>query len=162
LWGALEKRGDIDPAQYLSSVVSDKKKPELTRIQAAGLLMPYKYSKCGTTAQPLPLVYVDRPVDLPHPHVTELHQVIENTEYLSALRRDGKLDLAAADSLISDQRLIRDALIEEARLLIAQGGSPDQRIVITGGLPPLPLGPGDRGIIMPDHNSANVPTVTSR
>jgi hypothetical protein len=156
LWDRLEKRGDIDPADYLSSVVNNKRKPEEIRIQAAGLLLPYKYSKCGTTAQPLPLIYNTTPVELPHPGAVELRQVVENLEYLSALRRDGKLDLAAADSLISDMRLIRDTLIEEAKLLLAQGGSPDQRIVITGGLPNLPLGPGDRGIIMPDHNSANV------
>jgi hypothetical protein len=152
----LAKRGDRDPADILSEIASDEAERKELRIQAAAALLPYRYAKHGLLPAPPPLVYVEHPVELPHPRATEIRQVIENLEYLSALRRDGKLDLASADSLISDQRLIRDALIEEARLLITQGGSPDQRIVITGGLPPLPLGLGDRGIIMPDHNSANV------
>jgi hypothetical protein len=116
--------------------------------------MPYKYSKCGTTAQPLPLVFNTVPVDLPYPHVTEIRHVVENIEHLSGLRRDGRLDLASADSLISDQRLIRDALIEEARLVLAQGGEPNQTIRIEGGLPPLPLGPKDQPVIMPALNGS--------
>jgi hypothetical protein len=105
LWGDLEKRGDLDPAKYLSSIVSDRNRPEELRLQAAGLLMPYKYSKHGAIPEPPPLVWVRQPVHLPHPHVTEIRQVVENIEYLSDLRRGGGLDLASADSLISDQRL---------------------------------------------------------
>jgi hypothetical protein len=89
---------------------------------------------------------------LPHPHVVELRQVIENTEYISDLRRAGKLDMAAADALISDQRLVRDALVEDNKHDIARNGPPNQVIEIRGGLPPLPLGPTDQPVIMPVLN----------
>jgi hypothetical protein len=143
----LAKRGDRDPADILSEIASDEAERKELRIQAAAALLPYRYAKHGLLPAPPPLVYVDHPVELPYPHATEIRQVIENLEYLSALRRDGKLDLAAADALISDQRLIRDGLIEEAKLLIAQGGPPDPVIRIEGGLPPLPLGPGEGPVI---------------
>jgi hypothetical protein len=152
----LAKRGDRDPAYIISEIASSEAERKELRIQAAAALLPYRYAKHGLLPLPAPLVYVEHPVELPHPHVTEIRQVVENLEYLSGLRRDGLLDLAAADALISDQRLIRDALIEEARLVLAQGGERDQTIRIIGGLPPLPLGPGDQPVIMPDHNGAKV------
>jgi hypothetical protein len=40
--------------------------------------------------------------------------------------------------------------------LLAQGGERDQTIRIIGGLPPLPLGPDDQPVIMPDHNGTKV------
>ena len=152
----LAKRGDRDPADILSEIASDEAERKELRIQAAAALLPYRYAKHGLLPAPPPLVYVEHPVELPHPHATEIRQVIENLEYLSALRRDGKLDLAAADALISDMRLVRDALEMEAKLLLAQGGPRDSTIRIVGGLPPLPLGPGDQPLIMPDHSGANV------
>jgi hypothetical protein len=44
----LENRGDLDPADLLSSIVTNNEEPKELRMQAAGLLMPHKYSKCGT------------------------------------------------------------------------------------------------------------------
>src|SRR6516164_7114840 len=48
IFNRLENRGDLDPADLLSSIVTNNQEPKELRIQAAGLLMPYKYSKCGT------------------------------------------------------------------------------------------------------------------
>jgi hypothetical protein len=138
LFHRLKERGDRDPAEVLSKIASDANERKELIIQAAIGLMPYKYSKKGLEPQPAPLVYVAQPVELPHPHATEIRHAIENIEYLSDLRQTGKLDLAAADALISDQRLIRDGLIEEHKALIAQGGPPNQVIRIEGGMEPLP------------------------
>ena len=69
LWNRLEARGDLDPADYLSTVVSNTDVEREYRIQAAGLLMPYKYSKCGT--QPV-LLFIEDTVRLPYPDPTIL------------------------------------------------------------------------------------------
>src|SRR5262249_3740133 len=55
----LENRCDLDPADLLSSIVTNNEEPKELRIQAAGLLMPYKYSKCGTAPVQ---VYIDVPL----------------------------------------------------------------------------------------------------
>ena len=43
IFNRLETRGDIDPADLLSSIVTNPQEQQELRIQAAGLLMPYKY-----------------------------------------------------------------------------------------------------------------------
>jgi hypothetical protein len=68
IFNRLEARGDLDPADLLSSIVTDQQEPKELRIQAAGLLMPYKYSKMGTTSvvnAPLPPSCCQR-ADLQH------------------------------------------------------------------------------------------------
>jgi hypothetical protein len=45
----LRALGYLDPADFLSSIVTDKREARELRIQAAGLLMPYQYSKLGKT-----------------------------------------------------------------------------------------------------------------
>jgi hypothetical protein len=152
LWRRLEARGDLDPADVLSGIASDLNERKELRIAAANGLMQYKYSKRGLASEPAPLVYVPEPVELPHAHAACVADTIANIEHVSALRRAAKLDQDTADRLVAEQRIIRDGLIEEAKLLVAQGGPRDQRIEIIGGLPPLPgtsidmvrepLGPG--------------------
>jgi hypothetical protein len=156
IWEKLEARGDLDPVEYLSSLVANEKTPPDQRIAAAIALAPYRHSKRGLEPQPAPLVYVTTEVVLPHSHVASVPEVIANIEYLSDLRRTGKLDQASADSLISDQRLIRDGIIEAAKLEAAQGGPTHQTIEIKGGLPPLRLGPEDGPILMPVLNDCGV------
>src|SRR5262245_65784824 len=48
IFNRLENRGDLDPADLLSSIVTDNEEPKELRIQAAGLLMPYKHSKMAS------------------------------------------------------------------------------------------------------------------
>jgi hypothetical protein len=61
----------------------------------------------------------------------------------------GQLDVATADSLINDQRVVLNAMVDEAKLLAANGDpSQPQQIVITGGLPELP----GTEVIMPQLN----------
>src|SRR5215831_2586525 len=47
IFNRLESRGDLDPADLLSSIVTNPQEQQELRIQAAGLLMPYKYGKHG-------------------------------------------------------------------------------------------------------------------
>jgi hypothetical protein len=150
IWDKLEAQGSTDPAEFLAPVVDDPKADASLRVNAANALMPYKYSKRGLSSEPPPLVYVVGTVELPHTHATCVAHTLENIEHVSQLRRIGKLDQDTADRLVAEQRIIRDGLIEEAKLLMAQGGPPEQTIRISGGLPDLPLGPGDGPVIMPE------------
>jgi hypothetical protein len=47
IWSRLEARGDLDPADLLSSIVTNKNESTELRAQAANFLMPYKYGKRG-------------------------------------------------------------------------------------------------------------------
>jgi hypothetical protein len=143
--------GNRDPAAFLARLVADKTKPDELRLQASIALMPYKTAKFGLIPAPPPLVFVAQPVELPHPACTEIAHTIANIEHISALRRDGRLDQDTADRLVAEQRIIRDTLVEQAKLLVAQGGPPRQDIRIIGG---MPVQPGFEGVLMP-----NIPRV---
>src|SRR5215469_2918417 len=87
----LESRGDLDPADLLSSIVTNNEEPKELRIQAAGLLMPYKYSKCGTAPVQ---VYIDVPLDTPEfTHLSDAEQFLAK---VAALVAHGQLDFQAA------------------------------------------------------------------
>lgn len=58
-WDRLEKRGDRDPLEFLSEIVSNVKEPKELRVQAAGLALPYKYGKMGAIPIPLDPVYIN-------------------------------------------------------------------------------------------------------
>jgi hypothetical protein len=132
----LENRGDTDCGEFLSSIVSNQAEPKELRIQAAGLLLPYKYSKMGTTPVPPALIFIEQALNLPKP--TSIHQATQNIAYLSELKATGQIDQAWGDNLIADQTRILDALVEDAKLMLAQGGPAEQTIHISGGLPALP------------------------
>jgi hypothetical protein len=143
----LEARGDLDPADLLSSIVTNTTEPKELRIQAAGLLLPYRYGKCGSL---VPLRYNEQPVQVPR--ATSIQQATDNIAYLSELKAQGQLDLDFADSLITDNKAILAALVEEAKLLAAQGGPREQTIRIEGGLPELP----GTNVIMPHEMNGHV------
>jgi hypothetical protein len=131
----LESRGDIDPADLLSSIVTNPQEAQELRIQAAGLLMPYKYGKHGSIP---PLRYIDEPVQLPEPQTIE--QANRNIAYISNLKAQGLIDLDFANSLIADNTTIANNLIaeEELRFKINPPETRDTTIRIEGGLPALP------------------------
>ena len=133
----LEKRGDRLAADILSEIANDKNQSMGLRTQAATALAPYQHAKFGLIPAPPPQVFIEAP-ELPYPHVETLLHVVENIEFLSALRREGKIDLAACDALVADQRIAGAHLIEHQKAITAQGGPPNQVIEIKGGLPPLP------------------------
>src|SRR5262249_2213854 len=107
------------------------------RIQAAGLLMPYKYSKCGTAAV---LVYVDVPLECPEfTHLSDAEQFLAK---VAALVAHGQLDFQAGQNLSALAKNWIDAQYAREELAIKQFNSGttehEQRIVVTGGLPALP------------------------
>jgi hypothetical protein len=136
IWARLEARGDLDPAELLSSIVTDTKETKELRAQAANFLLPYKYGKRGTIPA---LRYIEEPINLPSP--TSLEQANANIALISDMKAQGRIDLDFAESLIADNRTIANNFIaaEELRLKIAHiHGEQDQRIHISGGLPELP------------------------
>jgi hypothetical protein len=137
IFNRLENRGDLDPADLLSSIVTNNEEPKELRIQAAGLLMPYKYSKCGTAPVQ---VYIDIPLDTPEfTHLTDAEQFLAK---VAALVAHGQLDFQAGQNLSALAKNWIDAQYAREELAIKQynAGSTEheQTIRIEGGLPALP------------------------
>jgi len=137
IFNRLENRGDLDPADLLSSIVTNNEEPKELRIQAAGLLMPYKYSKCGTAPVQ---VYIDIPLDTPEfTHLSDAEQFLAK---VAALVAHGQLDFQAGQDLSALAKNWIDAQYAREELAIKQynAGSTEheQTIRIEGGLPPLP------------------------
>jgi len=94
IFNRLENRGDLDPADLLSSIVTNNQEPKELRIQAAGLLMPYKHSKCGTSPVQ---VYIHVPLDVPEfTHLSDAEQFLAK---VAALVAHGQLDFQAGQNL---------------------------------------------------------------
>jgi len=143
----LKARGGIEPAEFLSDLISNPHVTTECKIAASGQLMPYYHSKLGATPIPPSPVYVQEAISLPRP--TNIREAYENILKLTEMKSQGHLDLATADSLIADQRVVLNAMVDEAKLLAAQGAtSGDQVIRIEGGLPPIP----GCDVIMPQLN----------
>ena len=137
IFNRLENRGDLDPADLLSSIVTNNQEPKELRIQAAGLLMPYKYSKCGTAPVQ---VYIDVPLDTPEfTHVSDAEQFLAK---VAALVAHGQLDFQAGQNLSALAKNWIDAQYAREELAIKQinAGTTEHAHVIRveGGLPPLP------------------------
>jgi len=131
----LQNRGDVDPADFCSQIVSSPNEPTELKLQAANFLLPYLYPKRGAVATPR---YIDEPVQLPEPLTIE--QATKNIAYISNLKAQGLIDLDFANSLIADNTTIANNLIaeEELRFKINPPETRDQTITIEGGLPALP------------------------
>src|SRR5262252_7212616 len=84
IFNRLENRGDLDPADLLSSIVTNEKEQKELRIQAAGLLLPYKYSKAGTIPMPPPPLYIEQTINIPKP--TTIQQATQNIFFISELK----------------------------------------------------------------------------
>jgi hypothetical protein len=46
----LAERGDLDPADFLSSIVTNESEDKELRVQAAGMLIPYMHPKVASIA----------------------------------------------------------------------------------------------------------------
>ena len=133
----LESRGDKDPADLLSSIVTNNEEPKELRIQAAGLLMPYKYSKCGTAPVQ---VYIDVPLDTPEfTHLSDAEQFLAK---VAALVAHGQLDFQAGQNLSALAKNWIDSQYAREELAIKQynaGNTEHEQVIrVEGGLPPLP------------------------
>jgi hypothetical protein len=153
----LKARGDKDPAEFLSELVSNENEPKELRIAASANLMPYYHSKLGATPIPPSPIYMQEAVSLPRP--TSIKAAYENILKLSEMKAQGQLDVATADSLIADQRVVLNAMVDEAKLIAANGDpSQPQQIIITGGLPELP----GTSITMPQLNGHHLELEASK
>jgi len=133
IFNRLENRGDLDPADLLSSIVTNNQEPKELRIQAAGLLMPYKHSKCGTSPVQ---VYIHVPLDVPEfTHLSDAEQFLAK---VAALVAHGQLDFQAGQNLSALAKNWIDAQYAREELAIKQynAGSAEheQTIRIEGGL----------------------------
>jgi hypothetical protein len=138
--------GHQDPLLTLAELQA-KSHDEAIRATAANMLAPYLHSKNMAKPVPPDPVYFEQAVTLPRP--TNIRQSYENIALLSEMKATGKLDVLTADSLINDQRVILNAMVDEAKLIAAQGDpNQEQRIIIEGGLPPIT----GTDIIMPQLN----------
>jgi hypothetical protein len=142
----LQNRGDIDPAEFCSSIVSNPNEPTELRLAASNYLLPYLYAKRGAVPTPR---YIDEPIQLPEP--TTIEQANKNIAYISNLKAQGLIDLDFANSLIADNTTIANNLIaeEELKFKLYPPEERDTVIKIEGGLPQLP---GAENLIMPQLN----------
>ena len=131
----IQGRGDKDPLDALSEIVSTNQDPSIVA-QACSILAPYCHSKRGA----LPAVqFIPEPIEVP------VFQTIDEAEHflnnLSVRLGRGELNSQSAlelGSLIKQWIDSRRAAIELDLKIAAQGGGAEQQITITGGLPSLP------------------------
>jgi hypothetical protein len=145
-----KENGWMDPVAFQHMVMSDQKLDLSTRIAAASNISRYFHPQYGNKPQRPDPHFLTETISYPNPHPITILQVRENITYLVELKYTGKLDVEAADSLIADQQTLHNSLVDECKLLAAQGEhAGDQVIRIEGGLPPLP----GTNITMPNLNA---------
>ena len=86
----LAKRGDRDPVEFMSQVVSDNTIDLEIRLAASQALAPYRHSKCGSI---VPLRYIEHPFVIPHPNPTSEALISANIGALNQAYASGHLDL---------------------------------------------------------------------
>jgi hypothetical protein len=101
---------------------------------------PYLHSKNATKPVAPDPVYFETEA-IPRP--TSIAQACDNIALLSKKKATGQLDVVTADSLINDQRIILNAMVDEAKLLAATGDTNRDQV--------LPTLPGTE-VIMPQLN----------
>lgn len=131
----IQGRGDTDPLDALSNIVTTNKDPSVVST-AANMLAPYVHSKRGTIPPPR---YVEDAISVP-----EFTSIQEAQNFLADIARrsgSGELELQCAtdiSNLVKNWILSITAQDEYQLKLQAQGGGGDTTIRIVGGLPQLP------------------------
>jgi hypothetical protein len=130
----IQGRGDKDPLDALSEIISTSENPE-HRISASNILAPYLHSKCATKHTPQ---FVPDQIEVP-----TFNTVQEAEAYLAhipVLLGRGELDSQTALELSQLTKNWLDSIYARQEYeikLAAQGGGSEQTIRVTGGLPPL-------------------------
>ena len=136
IWSKLEARGDLDPADVLSEMVSDKTLAKELRATAANFLMPYKYGKRGT----IPVArFIPDQIEVPTFNTVQEAEVY--LAHIPVLLGRGELDSQTALELSTLTKNWLDSIYARQEYeikLAAQGGGSDKTIRIEGGLPALP------------------------
>jgi hypothetical protein len=131
----LKDRGDTDPADFLSSIVSNPNEPTELKVAASNYLLPYLYSKRGAMPPPR---YIDLQID-----VNEFSNVSDAEAFLARIAllcAKGHLDIQSAQELSGLVKTWIDTQYqrEELQFKINPPEQHDQKITIVGGLDPLP------------------------
>jgi hypothetical protein len=111
------------------------------------------YPKIGAIIPTPDPVVIVTPVEYEYPNPQSPSEARANIAHLDKLARAGEIDLVSYTSLKTTQDKFLYSLIDEQKLLTAQGGAPQQIIKIEGGLPQLP----GTNVIMPDLSNGNLP-----
>src|SRR6516165_6153144 len=142
----LQNRGDVDPADFCSQIVSSPNEPTELKLAAANHLLPYLYSKRGAMPPPR---YVDLQIDVNEfQHVSDAEAFLAKIALLVA---KGHLDIQSGQELSGLVKAWIDTQYqkEELQFKISPPETRDTTIHITGGLPQLP---GCENLIMPVIN----------
>jgi hypothetical protein len=118
--------GHKDPLETLSELQNNSQ-DEAIRATAANMLAPYLHSKMTPVAA---LVFIEQNLSIPKP--STIAEAIENIAHISELKATGQIDRDWGDNLIADQRVILNALVDEAKLLAAGEANTDHVIRIEG------------------------------
>jgi hypothetical protein len=137
IWDKLDEKGDIDPAEYLSSIVSDQSKSPELRSSCATALLPYKYPRIAALP---PARYVTDPI--PVPQFETIEQAQEFLALLSHKAGSGELELQSAldiSTLVKNWIISKQSGIElDLKVATQINGATPEVIRIEGGLPQLP------------------------
>jgi hypothetical protein len=129
----LKGRGDTDPLDLLSAIVTCAEAPLELRVQAVGMRAPYQHSRC--TAR-----YIGKKIDLPV--VETVEQATACIAQIGALAAAGKLALDEANDLVGYQKAFIEAKIGtelEQRIavieLALQRANINLGVAVEGGMP---------------------------
>jgi hypothetical protein len=111
----LKDRGDVDPADFCSSIVSNKNESTELKLQAASFLLPYLYPKRGSVPPPR---YVEEGFDVPE--FTHLSDAESFLARIAALTARGELDIQTALELSTLAKNWIDAQYAKEELAIKQ------------------------------------------
>jgi hypothetical protein len=131
----LRNRGDTDPADFLSSLITNQNESTELRAAASNYLLPYLYSKRGAMPPPR---YVELEIN-----VTEFTHVSQAEAALAKIAIDvanGRVYIQSAQevsALIKDWINIQYSK-EEIQFKINPPETRDTTITVVGGLPALP------------------------
>ena len=150
----LQSRGDKDPLDFLSEVISGNGSysAEL-KVQAANIAAPYIHSKRSTIPAPR---FVEEAIE-----VRDFASVEEAQDFqkeIASRAAAGELELQASldiSTLVGNWIRSRQASIELNFKVRDPALTPETRILIEGGLPPLP----GTDVIMPEINGHNGHTI---
>jgi hypothetical protein len=148
----LNDRNDTDPLALLSTIVTCAEAPLELRVQAAGMLAPYRHARCTTR-------YVSRKFKLPI--VATVEEATAAIALLTRLGAERKLGLDEMTDFINGMRAFiesKTATDVERRVLEIEAALANANlnlgVTASGG---LPVPPGFEGVQMPNLKALAAP-----
>jgi hypothetical protein len=130
----IHERGDTDPLDALSKIVTANQDPSIVA-QAANILAPYVHSKRGTLPAPR---FVDEPITVPD--FQSIDQAEDFLAFIAQRAGKGELELQSANDISNLVRNWIEAKLAHTNtdLKVQAQNSGDATVRIEGGLPQLP------------------------